>query len=264
MCRANETASSDSETAPAQYGPVAAVYDALMRGVPHGTWLSRIERAARERMKSPVSALDVACGTGLVTELLAQRGYRPVVGVDLSAEMIRIARTKASARRRQIEYVLQDAAELDLAGRSFDLIVSLFDSFNYLVEPSRLQAALTRLFVHAAPGALLAFDMNSAYALATDLFSQSETNGPVRHEWVAHWDAATRLCRVEMDFWVQSAETGDSRHFREIHLQRAYELEEVLQMLQAAGFVRIETFGNYGDRPPARRSDRWLFVAERE
>src|SRR5204863_4318832 len=124
------------------------------------------------RGKSPRSALDAACGTGIVTELLYQRGYRPIVGFDLSPAMIAIARTKAEALHTPDapRYEVQDAATLDLGGQTFDLVVSLFDSLNYILDPAALQAALQRLYTHTAPGGLLAFDLNSTFALSHDLF----------------------------------------------------------------------------------------------
>lgn len=260
-----ENNQSEVSDAPRQYGEVAAVYDALMAGVSHGAWLSRIEKAARERGKAPRSALDVACGTGIVTEMLARRGYDPVWGVDLSPAMITMARTKAAARRFDITYAVQDASTLSLeAGQSFDLVVSLFDSLNYILDPKALQAAFRRICAHTAPGGgLFAFDLNSLYALAHNFFTQTSIVGPVRHVWKSHWDRETRLCRVEMAFWVTDAETGETRHFTETHLQRAYTAPEITAWLAAAGFTKIEVFGNYGDRPPVAHSDRLLFVAER-
>jgi SAM-dependent methyltransferase len=234
-----------------------------MIGVPHAEWLSRIERAARQRGKAPRSALDVACGTGIVTSLLYQRGYRPVFGVDIASAMVAVARTKTGARGLPIEFAVQDAAELDLGDRRFDLAVSLFDSLNYILDPARLQAAFQRVYAHLNPGGLFAFDLNALYALANNMFTQSTEWGPLRHEWRSHWDRETKLCRVEMDFWVDDAETGETRHFHETHLQRAYMVPEIKEWLGNAGFVGIEAFGNYGEKAPGSRSDRLLFVAER-
>lgn len=249
-----------------QYGPVAAVYDALMAGVPHAAWLSRIEKAVRQRGKDPRSALDVACGTGLATQLLARRGYRPVVGVDVSPAMIAVARTKALAAgppAADIRFEVQDAARLDLGGQTFDLVVSFFDSLNYILEPADLAAAFERMYAHTAPGGLLAFDLNSLYALSHDLFTQSSFVGPVKHVWRAHWDREARLCRVEMAFEVEDADTGAVREFKETHVQRAYTTTEVRDFLTRAGYANIEIFGNYGERGPGPKSDRLLFVAER-
>lgn len=246
-----------------QYGPVAAIYDTLMAGVPHGLWLSRIERAACDRGKQPRSALDIACGTGLVTEQLARRGYAPVWGVDIAAPMIAIARTKAAAKAYEIDYVVQDAARLDLDGRRFDLVVSLFDSLNYITDPAALRAAFRQIFRHTAPGGLLAFDLNTLYALAHRFFDQTGTYGPVHHVWKSHWDRETRLCRIDMRFWVRDTVAGTTREFTETHLQRAYTVPEITQWLADAGFTNIEVWGNYGNRPPGPKTDRLLFVAER-
>lgn len=251
-----------------QYGAVAAVYDRLMDNVPHALWLSRIEKAVRLRGKSPVSALDCACGTGLVTELLFERGYRPVVGFDLSAAMIDIARTKAQAsvhagRLDTPQFEVQNAAHLDLGDRTFDLVVSMFDSLNYILEPSDLQSAFHRLFTHTSANGTLAFDMNALYALSHDLFTQEQRFGPVQHDWKAHWDRETRLCRVEMDFWVKDEQTGETRTFHETHIQRAYTVPEVTEWLQNAGYRNIEVFGNYGERAPGAKSDRLLFIADK-
>ncbi len=251
-----------------QYGEVAAVYDRLMAGVPHGAWLSRIERAVRARGKAPRSALDIACGTGIGTEFLARRGYFPVWGVDIAPAMIAIARTKSHASPyeavRNIEWDVQNAARLDLQGRTFDLAVSLFDSLNYILDPSDLRRAFRRIAHHVAPNGVFAFDMNSMYALAHDLFSQTGVDGPVRHAWQAHWDRETRICRVEMDFYIHDETApNQTRHFHETHVQRAYAVGEIKEWLEEAGFVRIEAFGNYGERAPGPKSDRLLFVAER-
>lgn len=256
--------STDEHTPSTAYGPVSAVYDALMAGVPHDTWLRRIETECARRGKTPRSVLDVACGTGIVTELLARHGYQTVVGFDLSAPMVQIARTKADAQglADKVAYHVQDAATLDLSGARFDLAVSLFDSLNYITDPADLSKAFVRIAAHLHPGATLAFDVNSMYALSHDLFTQTGTSGPLSHVWKSHWDRESRTCRVEMDFALKDERTGEIRRFHETHVQRAYTITELREMLEAAGFTDIAVYGNYGERTPGPKSDRLLFVAE--
>ena len=256
-------ASLHSSPTPRQYGDVAAVYDALMDVVPHTAWLNRIERAVRERGKSPQSVLEVACGTGIVTEMLYQHGYRPVYGIDISGAMVQIAKTKAEAKGLPIAYQEQDAAKLDLNGTRFDLVVSLFDSLNYITEPEHLRQAFLRVYQHLNSGGIFAFDLNSVYALTTEMFTQTNLEGPIRHVWNSYWDADTRLCRVEMAFEVIDAETGERRQFTETHVQRGYTQTEIKSYLSEAGFVNVQVFGNYGDRTPNAKSDRWLFITEK-
>ncbi|MDX1931342.1 MAG: class I SAM-dependent methyltransferase [Capsulimonadales bacterium] len=260
----NELPVSDVPTAN-QYGDVAAIYDALMEHVPHGHWLSRIEKEVRLRERRAESALDIACGTGIVTERLFQRGYRPVVGFDLSPAMIAIARTKAAARGNPsaLRYTVSDAVTLDLPER-FDLLVSLFDSLNYILEPDALQEAFHRFYRHTNRGGMIAFDLNAPYALRQNLFTQSQHFGPVQHNWVSFWDERTQLCRVEMDFWVTDEVTGDRRHFHETHVQRAYSPRDIFDMLTGAGYSKVSVYGNYGDYPPGPKSDRLLFTAQKD
>ncbi len=247
------------------YLEVAPIYDALMSGVPHEIWLRRIESECARRGKTPRSALDVACGTGIVTELLYQHGYRPVVGIDLSASMIQIARVKADARgfAGEIAYTVQNAATLDLGAARFDLAVSLFDSLNYITDPADLAQAFVRIARHLHPGGVFAFDVNSLYALSHDLFTQTAESGPLRHVWQSFWDRESRICRVEMAFTLRDEQTGEARQFHETHLQRAYTTTELREMLAEAGLINVSVYGNYGERTPGPKSDRLLFVAEK-
>jgi toxoflavin synthase len=87
-----------------------------------------------------LSALDLACGYGYNTRLLAERGARPVVGVDVSAEMIRLAEKYEAGSPTGIDYVIADVADLPPLGR-FDLATAVY-LFNY--APTR--AALRAMF----------------------------------------------------------------------------------------------------------------------
>src|SRR5437879_1971533 len=104
----------------AAFTAVAQHYDALMRDVPYRSWVRYLHRLLETRECTPTRILDLACGTGNVSEILAEEGQE-VVGIDLSPGMIAQARRKAAKRGLAIEYQVQDAARLDLPGRPFDL-----------------------------------------------------------------------------------------------------------------------------------------------
>jgi SAM-dependent methyltransferase len=84
-----------------------------------------IHRAVIERLDpSPGQRLlDLACGTGAVAELAAERGA-DVVGVDIAPALIEQARERAAARGLEIEYLVGDAEALGLDSASFDLVAS--------------------------------------------------------------------------------------------------------------------------------------------
>jgi 2-polyprenyl-3-methyl-5-hydroxy-6-metoxy-1,4-benzoquinol methylase len=71
------------------------------------------------------SVLDLACGEGYYTRLIKQRGAGRVVGLDISAEMIQLARAEEARRPLGIEYVQQDAAKVERP-EPFDLVVSAY------------------------------------------------------------------------------------------------------------------------------------------
>src|SRR3712207_1245092 len=69
------------------------------------------------------SVLELGCGTGEFSRRLAQRARR-VVALDLSSEMIRVARAR-SARFRNIHFVVGDMTKLPVPGARFDCVASL-------------------------------------------------------------------------------------------------------------------------------------------
>lgn len=265
MAERAETASAPGAHSPEapQFTAVAPHYDALMRGVPYRDWVRYLDRLLDTRRAAPRRVLDLACGTGNVTEILARLGY-DMVGADLSEPMIAEARCKAAKHGLDIAYYVQDAAELALPDPPFDLCVSLFDSLNYILDPDALARAMERVFAHLAPGGLFVFDINSVFALENGFFDQENlfAEDRLRYVWRSAYDPATRLCRVAMRFFLRDAD-GVDREFRETHIQFAYQEDELRAMLSQAGFTAIETYQAYTLRPVRPTTDRIFFVAQR-
>ena len=245
----------------ASFGPVTPYYDHLMAGVPYRFWVDYLQKVWKKHGQSPRAVLDLACGTGTVSRLLAGRGYAPT-GVDLSAGMLEVARTRAAAESLSIPFVQQDAAELDLGAAKFEAAVCLFDSLNYILEPERVQSALARVCAHLVPGGSFFFDVNTEYALAEGMFNQSCTrrDEPLHYRWRSRYDPATRLCTIRMSFSYDDG-SGVRTPFTEVHRQRAYSKDELTAWLQAAGFTGVTIYDAYSLDPPKKRSDRLFYFA---
>lgn len=244
-----------------QFTDITEHYDMLMDGVPYRMWADYLEQILKKLNCHPKTLLDVACGTGIVSEIMAARGY-DVTGVDISPGMIEAAVKKREAGGSDIEYHVQDAAELSL-GRRFDFAISLFDSLNYITDESSLAQAIKRVGEHVVSGGYFIFDVNTEYALAHGFFNQSNLVGYPKYVWTSKFDRETRICTVTMAFEVLEKD-GTKRQFTEIHKQKAYRLDELDSMLRDAGFETVARYHAYRFRQPTRRSDRVFFVARKK
>jgi ubiquinone/menaquinone biosynthesis C-methylase UbiE len=245
----------------AQFDQIAFLYDELMVGVPYRLWADHIGRILKRFQIDPKSMLDLCCGTGTVSLLLAEKGY-DVTGVDISPEMVEHARRKAAERCIRVDFHAQDASKLRI-GKRFDLVASLFDSLNYILEASALQDAFHRVSAHMAEGGLFIFDMNTELALAVGLFDQNNlgSRGPVIYNWHSAYDPGTRICTIRMDYLYRRG--GEEKRVNITHYQRAYDKEEIVEMLETSGLQVLAAFDGYSLRKATKRSDRIFFVARK-
>lgn len=110
----------------------------------------RLALAPHLHVTAGMSVLDVGCGVGRWSRLLAGRGAR-VCGVDLSPTMIAIARERAAAGRLadQCRFLVQDLCQLD-TGQRHELILAV-TVLQHILDPGRLRQALERMVAHLHP-----------------------------------------------------------------------------------------------------------------
>ena len=109
-----------------QYNALPPIYDALMSGVPYSAWLSRMERAVRQRGKYPHSVLDVACGTGDLSLELNKNAEAQIIGTDFCRPMLDKAQSKSVDEPRAIPYIEGDALALPFDDNLFDAVTIAF------------------------------------------------------------------------------------------------------------------------------------------
>ena len=98
------------------YDALSAAYDALMRDVSYEDVLKFWQAALQRRGLAPKTVLDLACGTGSFTLLLARAGYE-VLGADLSEEMLTVAASKCADEENAPFFICQPMQELRLPRR---------------------------------------------------------------------------------------------------------------------------------------------------
>lgn len=208
--------------------------------------------------------LDLCCGTGSASLVFAEHGMA-VTGVDRSAAMLEVARSKAAAAGRELRLVEQDVVTFDVPG-PFDLVTCFYDSLNYLRSEQDLAWVFEGVRQVLADDGWLAFDLNSRKKLEREwvgtMIAADDPDLFVVYD--ATYDVDTGRSPLRVTGFVEDG--GAYRRFVEEHVERAFALDEVLAMLAEAGFATVHGYAFF-DRPPhlgppaAESDSRWLLLA---
>lgn len=244
------------------YETLAASYDRLTNDVPYPRIASFAQNLLTDRGISPRSVLDLACGTGAMSVLLAQAGYR-VIGVDMSEEMLTMASEKAMALSDNRPFFVRQRMQRLRLPQPVDWVFSGLDSINYLTNPLDCQETFRRVYAALEPGGAFLFDINTPEKLrAMDGEIFLDEDDDVFCVWRSEFNESTRICTYGMDIFQRRG-----RHWersQEEHLEYAYTPAELLEYLQDAGFTRIEQFGDLRAEPPKEGEQRIYFLAIKE
>lgn len=250
------------------YGKFASVYDRLMRDMPYKEWVAFAEELFR-RFGRPDTVADLGCGTGSIAIPLAERGCR-VFGIDLSGEMLAVAREKSDHLKRRrppggagdVVWLQQDMREWD-TGAPVDAVISFCDSVCYLTEEEDLVELFRTTFEGLKPGGWFAFDVHTEKTLR-----EYEENQPfvlneqdVAYIWLSGLDEETCTIEHALSFFVRNPEDGRYDRFEETHSQRAYPLARISRLLEQAGFCAVSVYGDFGWEEADEETERAFFVA---
>ena len=223
------------------YHNLALSYDRLTNDVDYpATVAFYFELLKREKLE-PRTAVDLACGTGSVTLLLAEKGLQ-VTGVDMSEEMLCVAAQKAENTENRPMFVCQKLQQLHLP-KGVDLAVCALDSMDYITNPADCREAIRRVYKALNPGGCFIFDVNTPEKLqAMDGQVFLDEDEDVYCVWRGEFDEETNICTYWMDLF-QKTGSARQRSYEE-HREYAYSAEQLIEYLKAAGFTAIEVFGD--------------------
>ena len=240
------------------YNSLAGAYDDLTADVPYGTFADFYEKVFESYGISPKTILDLACGTGTVTELLAKRGYE-MIGVDASSEMLSVAFEKMQGCETKPLLLCQRLEELDLYG-TVNAAISTLDGFSY-IPPDILPEVFHRLHLFIEPGGVLVFDVLRPNALrALDGQICIDENDDAYCVWRMEFDEEEKCCFYGIDVFERDGDIW-TRDFEE-HIEYAHETDALCRMLEDAGFTDIKTL-EFTDFLNTKNDDRRTFIAAR-
>lgn len=287
------------------YTDFAEVYDELMDDTPYEAWCDYLMGVFRrygvdDVSKTGVDAvsertdinlrqerntiLDLGCGTGTLTELLARKGY-DMIGVDNAQEMLQIAMEKRERSGLDILYLLQDMRELELYG-TVGAVVSVCDSLNYLLEEEDIVQTFERVNNYLYPQGIFIFDFNTVYKYAEVIGDATiaENREDCSFIWENYYHGEQEINEYDLTIFVaegggvsenedageDAGQTGRGqaapqrfRRFQEVHYQRGYRLEQMKRLLLRAGLDFLEAVDADTHGEVTEESERIYVVARK-
>jgi len=237
----------------------AEIYDDIMDAVPYDSWFNYLKDLINYYRADKENILELACGTANMTERLSRlKKVKHITAVDLSPEMLKKAVEKINTENTEVEFVQEDMKEIKF-DKKFSLIVSFFDSINYLTE----EEDLARLFNNAVgllkQDGLFIFDMNSIGRINTIEEKKFVLEGK---NYTCFWED---IVYRDKDIWqvrLKICLKGDNQPcFEELHSEKGYKIKRVKQLLFENGFESVEVLNAFSFHKGKDSSKRLYFIA---
>jgi len=245
------------------YTSFAAVYDTFMDNIPYEEWEKYLKSLLYEYGVREGLVLELGCGTGNMTEILAQSGY-DMIGVDNAEEMLEIAIEKRMKSGLDILYLQQDMREFELYG-TVKAIVSVCDSVNYILEEEELEEVFRLVNNYLDPGGVFIFDFNTVYKYREILGDQTiaENREECSFIWDNYYYEEERINEYELSLFIREEDSELYRKYQETHFQKAYDLETMKRLITQSGLEYITAYDAFTKEAPTRVSER-IYVIARE
>ena len=243
------------------YNEFAYSYDALMTDVDYKKRTDYICSLFETFDRMPTLMLDLACGTGEFSNRFANKGVS-VIGVDISYDMLSIAREKSAEQGNDILYLCQDAAELDLYG-TVDGAICCLDSLNHITDYERFCNAIARVSLFLEQDRLFVFDLNTIYkhrcVLGNNTFVIDTDD--VYCVWQNEYKEKDNIVDINLDFFIPDGDV----YYRlgESFCERAYDDVQIKNALQKAGLKIEAVYEELTQNAPNATTQRIVYVTRK-
>lgn len=243
------------------YTSFAKVYDTFMDNVPYEEWAEYLAELLQEYDIEDGLVLDLGCGTGSLTEILATKGY-DMIGADGSAEMLEIAMEKKAQSGHDILYLLQDMREFELYG-TVRAVVSVCDCVNYITDEKELEQVFRLVNNYLDPEGIFIFDFNTEYKYKEILGEQTiaEDREDCSFIWDNYYYEDESMNEYELTLFIKEQDSNLYRKYQEMHYQKAYTLDAMRELVEWSGLEFVTAYDAYTRKAPTETSERICVVA---
>ena len=245
------------------YSDFSYVYDTFMDETPYEEWCEFLTETLQKNGIKEGLLLDLGCGTGTMTELLAQKGY-DMIGIDMSDQMLSVAMEKREQSGYPILYLQQDMREFELYG-TVKAVVCVCDSVNYLLEEEDILETFELVNNYLDPDGIFIFDFNTVYKYAEVIGDATiaENREDCSFIWENFYEPEDQINEYDLTIFVKE-EDDRYRKFTETHYQRGYTLETMRALVEEAGMIFVDAMDAETHGPVHEQSERIHVIAREQ
>lgn len=243
------------------YTSFASVYDTFMDNIPYEEWSAYVRELLVKYGVTEGLVLELGCGTGTMTELLASAGY-DMIGIDNAEEMLEIALEKKLSSDHDILYLLQDMREFELYG-TVKAVVSVCDSMNYIMEEEELLEVFRLVNNYLDPKGIFIFDFNTIYKYRELLGDRTiaENREECSFIWDNYYYDEEEVNEYELSLFIRERESDYYRKYEETHYQKAYRLKTMQCLIEQSGLEYVTAYDAFTYEEPREDSERIYIIA---
>ena len=249
-------------------------YDEFMEDVPYDEWFEFVKKTLYENKITDGIVCELGAGTGNFTMKLAEVGF-DMIGIDNSNEMLNVAINKKDTHKAlennpfdkvsDIMYLCQDMREFELYG-TVRAVISLCDSINYITDKDDLVTIMRLVNNYLDPGGLFIFDFNTLHYYRDVVADNTiaEDRDDISFIWDNYFDEDTNINELALSLFVKDKESESDdiyKKYSELHLQKAYTLDEIKEAIAASGLEFITAFNAFTSNAPDEDSERIYIIA---
>lgn len=211
-----------------------------MEHVDYDFWADYVQSVLGQHGFHPQKVLELGCGTGSFAFTFQPRGPFQYMGIDLSPQMIHVAKAKAEMYNAPIQFGVANFVNFRV-DVPVDFAVLLYDGLNYLLQEQQVMDMLRCTYNALRPGAYFLFDQSTptnSINNEADFEDEGEVDA-FRYKRYSRYDANTRLHSTIFDIMVQG------QTYREVHVERAYALSEMQALLAQTPYRILAAYDGF-------------------
>jgi ubiquinone/menaquinone biosynthesis C-methylase UbiE len=243
------------------YSKLAYIYDDVMYHVDYKAWSRYIHRIIQKWHPHAQKILDISCGTGSLLLKLNLKNYK-LYGCDFSFDMVKIAKRKIKAKKAAIPLWQGDMIYFGIKPKKVDVIVSLYDSVNYIMNKSGWQKMFDCVYHGLNNDGLFIFDIcteKNSRKYFHNYFEKKIGKG-YYYTRESNYDSINKIHSNRFVIHFNS----ENATFLELHEQRILLLKEVTNLIKHTNFRLLGVYHGFTFKSATENSLRVHFVLKKK